>query len=91
MTSKFRFIDSANGTAGGRHYNIRSESGDGAERELRPEREGLPGGIRGLVRRVFKNSGWVLALDSAEIDPRQAVAAVMLLIELQIRGRGGMV
>lgn len=35
MTSKFRFIDSANGTAGGRHYDIRSESGDGARPDQR--------------------------------------------------------
>lgn len=59
-------------------------------RQTRPEREGLPGGLRGLVRRLVKQSDWVLTLDGTGAEPRQAVAAVLLLIELQIRGRSGM-
>lgn len=59
-------------------------------RETRPEREGLPGGLRGLVRRLVKLSDWMLTLEGDGAESRQAVAAVLLLIELQIRGRGGM-
>lgn len=59
-------------------------------RETRPEREGLPGGLRGLVRRLVKPSDWVLSLEGDGVEQGQAVAAVTLLIELQIRGRGGM-
>lgn len=57
---------------------VRPDSGDG------------PGGVRGLLRRVLKATDWTLALDSDELDHRLAVAAVLLLLERQIRGRGGM-
>jgi hypothetical protein len=57
---------------------------------VRPESAEGPGGVRGLLRRVLKASDWTLTLQRDELDYRLAVAAVLLLIERQIRGRGGM-
>jgi hypothetical protein len=56
----------------------------------RPETGERPRGMRGLLRRLIGLSDWTLTLEDAAVDPRQAVASVLLLIELQIRGRGGM-
>ena len=58
--------------------------------QVRPETDGLPGGVRGLLRRLVKLSDWTLALEDDTVDIREAVAAVLLLLERQVRGRGGM-
>jgi hypothetical protein len=58
--------------------------------QVRPETDGLPGGVRGLLRRLVKLSDWTLALEDDTVDFREAVAAVLLLLERQVRGRGGM-
>ena len=60
-------------------------------RHPRPEDENGPRGLRGLLRRMIKASDWTLTLDDESVDRHEAVAAVFLLLERQIRGRGGMV
>jgi hypothetical protein len=58
--------------------------------QARPETGERPGGVRGLLRRLVKLSDWTLELEDDTVDCREAVAAVLLLLERQVRGRGGM-
>jgi hypothetical protein len=58
--------------------------------QVRPKTDDLPGGVRGLLRRLVRLSDWTLTLEDDTVDSREAVAAALLLLERQVRGRGGM-
>lgn len=47
-------------------------------------------GVRGLLQKWLKLSDWTLELLDESTDARIAVAAVLLLLERQVRGRGAM-
>lgn len=59
-------------------------------REPRPEKPGLPGGWRAVVRRILKLHDWTLQPEVVVEDPvvrKLLVAGMILLIEHQIRSR----